>query len=516
MRLTTATLLLTVVPGFSATLPLFFFPNTGQADSSVQYIVQTPDLSARFRRDAALFQVAGQHVGVRFVDANPDVTIEGVEPLAAKISFFLGRGDWKTDVPSYARIVYRELYKGVALSYSSGPQLKSEFVIAPRADPGLIRLEYSEPVRIDAAGNLIAGGTFREAAPEIYQQIGGNRVKIAGRYHVFDAHRIGFEIGAYDRSTPLVIDPVISYCTLLGGSSPTAITGLAVDSSDNLYVTGWTSALDFPIDGAVQAVNAGGVDAIVAKLNAAGTALIYATYIGGRSTDQGAAIAVDSLGQAYVTGFTSSSNFPLVSSNRGAIGGSTTAFALKLNAAGNTLLYSGYIGGTNYEVGTAIAVDGNGNAYLAGNTESSNFPTLNPTQAAIGGAIDAFITKLNSAGAITFSTFLGGGGNENAGGIAVDSLGDIYVAGGTFSTNFPVVLPLQHTNAGGQDAFLTKISYTGTVAFSTYFGGSGGSTESPEEASAVALDSAGNAYLAGVTNSTNFPVSTGAFPDARL
>jgi hypothetical protein len=387
-------------------------------------------------------------------------------------------------------------------------------VIAPRADPGLIRLEYSEPVEIDAAGNLIAGGTFREATPEIYQQIGGNRVKIAGRYHVFDAHRIGFEIGAYDRSTPLVIDPVISYCTLLGGSSPTAITGLAVDSSDNLYVTGWTSALDFPIDGAVQAVNAGGVDAIVAKLNAAGTALIYATYIGGRSTDQGAAIAVDSLGQAYVTGFTSSSNFPLVSSNRGAIGGSTTAFALKLNAAGNTLLYSGYIGGTNYEVGTAIAVDGNGNAYIAGNTESSNFPTLNPTQAAIGGAIDAFITKLNSAGAITFSTFLGGGGNENAGGIAVDSLGDIYVAGGTFSTNFPVVLPLQHTNAGGQDAFLTKISYTGTVAFSTYFGGSGGSTESPEEASAVALDSAGNAYLAGVTNSTNFPVSTGAFQTA--
>ena len=229
-------------------------------------------------------------------------------------------------------------------------------------------------------------------------------MNIGGRYRILDAHTVGFEIGAYDASVPLVIDPTITYCTYLGGSGTTAITGVAVDSSDNLYVTGWTAALNFPIDNAVDASNQGGVDVIVAKLNAAGTALIYATYIGGRSNDQGAAIAVDSLGQAYVTGETSSSNFPLVSSNRSGIGGTTTAFALKLNAAGNTLLYSGYLGGTVYDVGSAIARS------IQILTRMSQGPhnrqtirtLLNPTQAAFGGGVDVFITKLNSTGAITF------------------------------------------------------------------------------------------------------------------
>ena len=518
MRLITATLFLAIMPGFSATLPLFFFPNTGQADGNVQFIVQTPDLSARFRPDAAVFQVHGEQMGVRFINANPDVSIEGLVPLAAKLNFFLGQANWKTNVPSYSKIVYRSLYAGIDMTYGeTGRQIESEFLVAPFADPALIRLEYTQPVSVDAAGNLIAGAAeniLREATPEIYQQIGAARVKVAGRYRIFDSHTIGFEIGAYDHSAPLVIDPVISYCTYLGGSSPTDITGLALDSSANLYLTGWTAALNFPIVGAVQAANQGGDDVIVAKMNAAGTALVYATYIGGRGDDQGAAIAVDSLGQAYVTGFTTSTNFPLVLSNRNVIGGSTTAFALKLNAVGNSLLYSGYLGGTNYDVGVAIAVDSSQNAYIAGNTQSTNFPTLNPTQAAIGGGQDAFITKLSSAVVITFSTFLGGSGNEVAGGIAVDSLGDIFITGGTLSTNFPVLLPLQAANAGGQDAFLTKIGYAGAVTFSTYFGGSGGSSQSPEQANAIALDSAGNSYITGVTDSTNFPVSTGAFQTA--
>jgi hypothetical protein len=515
MRLITAMLFLASTPGFSAALPLFFFPNTGQTVRQAEFIVQTPDLSARFRADGVIFQVPGQHIGVRFVDANPGVAIGGLAPLAAKVNFFLGQAGWKTDIPSYSKIVYRGLYPGIDMTYGgTGRAIKSEFLVAPKADPRLIRLEYSDPVSVDAGGNLIAGDTFREAAPEIYQQIGAARVKVAGRYLVFGDHTIGFEIAAYDKSVPLVIDPVISYCTFLGGSSPTAINGVAVDSSANLYVTGWTSALDFPIAGAVDAANQGGVDIIVAKLNAAGTALVYATYIGGRGDDQGAAIAVDSLGQAYVTGFTSSTNFPLVSSNRGAIGGSTTAFALKLNAIGNALLYSGYLGGTNYEEGNAIAVDSSGNAYIAGDTQSTNFPTVNATQAAIGGGTDAFITKLNSAGAITFSTFLGGSGNDHAGGIAVDSLGNIFVAGGTFSANFPLLLPVQPTRGGGQDAFVTKIGFAGTIAFSTYLGGSAGSVGSPEQANAIALDSSGNAYIAGVTDSTNFPVSTGAFQTA--
>jgi len=507
-------LLLAIASGFSAAqpdrpLPLFFFPNTGQTDPSVQYIVQTPDLSARFRPDSAIFQAHRQQLGVRFVGANPGVSIGGLDPLPAKINFFLGNSGWKSGVPSFSKIVYHDLYRGIDMTYGgTGRQVKSEFLVAPGAKPSLIRLEYSELVSIDAQGELLVGADFREAAPEIYQQVGASRVKIPGRYRVLDANTVGFEIGAYDDSEPLIIDPTISYCTYLGGSGTTAITGVAVDSSANLYVTGWTAALNFPINGSVQASNQGGDDVIVAKLNPAGTALLYATYIGGRANDQGNAIAVDSLGQAYVTGLTSSSNFPLVLSNRAGIGGTTTAFALKLNATGNTLLYSGYLGGTIYDVGAAIAVDTNFNAYIAGTTESSNFPTLSATQPSLAGGTDVFITKLNSAGTITFSTYLGGSGNEEAGGIAVDSQGNIFIAGGTASANFPVVLPLQTALSGTQDAFVTKITFANAVAFSTYLGGSGGS---PQQASAIALDSAGNPYITGVTTSSNFPVTTGAF-----
>jgi hypothetical protein len=512
MRFTLATLFLAVVPGLSAQLPLFFFPNTGQADASVRYIVQTPDLSARFGAGEAIFQVHQQQTAVRFAGANAAVSIVGREPLAARVNFFLGTAAWKTDVPTYAKVVYRDLYPGIDLSYGgTGQQVKSEFLAAAGADPGLIRLEYSERVSLDAEGNLRAGDLFREGAPEIFQVIGGKNVKIAGRYRLLDQYTVGFEIGPYNRSLPLVIDPTISYCSYLGGSSTTAITGIALDPGANLYMTGWTDALNFPVDVPYQAVNAGGVDVFVAKLSAAGTGLLYATYIGGRSDDKGAAIAVDNLGQAYVTGSTTSTNFPLVSSNRSTLGGSTTAFVLKLSAAGNTLLYSGYLGGTTWEAGTAIAVDSSYNAYVAGDTQSANFPTKNGTQPTFGGNTDAFITKLNPAGRYAFSTFLGGAGIEHAGGIAVDSAGDIFVAGGTSSANFPVVSAVQGSLAGTQNAFVAKISAAGTVAFSTYLGGSGGTLQ---QANAIALDSAGNPYIAGVTNSANFPVSSAAFQNA--
>lgn len=517
MRFSLTMLFLTVTPGFSAhqpdrPLPLFFFPNTGQADASVLYIVQTPDLSARFRPGEAVFQVHHQQTAVRFLGANPNVSIGAMDPLPAKINFFLGRSAWKTDVPSYSKIIYRGLYPGIDMTYGgTGRQVKSEFLVAPGADPSLIRLEYSESLSLDERGDLISGDLFREAAPEIYQQIGARRVKIPGHYRLLDAHTVSFELSPYDHSRPLVIDPTISYCSYLGGSSITAITGVAVDSSANLYVTGWTEALNFPVNGAYQAVNKGGVDVIVAKLSAAGTGLLYATYIGGAADDKGAAIAVDNLGQAYVTGSTSSSNFPLVSSNRATRGGSTAAFALKLNASGNILLYSGYLGGTTYEVGTAIAVDSSYNAYIAGDTQSANFPTKNATQPVIGGGFDAFVTKLNSSGGYAFSTFLGGAGNEHAGGIAVDSLGDIFVAGGTASPNFPVQSPIQASLAGTQNAFVARFNFNNTVGFSTYLGGSGSTLQ---QANAIALDSAGNPYIAGVTSSVNFPVTAGAFQPA--
>jgi hypothetical protein len=291
-----------------------------------------------------------------------------------------------------------------------------------------------------------------------------------------------------------------------------AVTALALDASGNLYAAGWTEAIDFPVSNAIQAVNRGGVDAFVFKLNAAGNTLLYATYIGGRGDDRAAGIAVDSAGQIYLAGSTASTNFPLVSSIRPALGGTRDAFAVKLNAIGNLMVYSTYLGGSGFDAATAIAVDAAGNAYIAGDTQSTDFPLSNPVQSVFGGKTDAFVTRLTPAGAISFSTYLGGNNDEHVGGVAVDASGGIYLAGGTLSANFPVAAALQAANGGSQDAFVTKISTSpAQLVYSTYLGGTGGQIGTPEQANAIAVDSAGSAYVAGVTNSANFPVTAGAF-----
>ncbi|HTD42934.1 MAG TPA: SBBP repeat-containing protein, partial [Bryobacteraceae bacterium] len=479
-------------------------------------------MRAAFASDSATFRIHGEQIKVRFEKANRGVTLEGLEPLAAKANFFLGQDphEWHTGVPTFQKILYRDLYPGIDLTYGgTQDRIKSEFMVAPGADPRVIRLEYSRTLSIAtelsiaANGDLIARSAWselRERAPEIFQETTAGRVRVAGRYRLVDDHTAGFDVDSYDMSLPLVIDPVISYSTYLGGTGIGAVTGLALDSGGNLYVTGWTEALDFPIVGATQAVNRGGVDVFVAKFNPTGTALVYATYIGGAGDDRGAAIAVDSSGQAYVTGSTASSNFPLAAAIRTGLGGSKTAFVLKLNAVGNTLLYSTYMGGSNWDAGNAIAVDGAANAYVAGDTQSADFPVLSAAQSTIGGGMDAFLVKLTSTGGLSLSTFLGGSGNEHAGGVAVDGFGNVYVAGGTYSTNYPVVAPIQGVNGGGQDAFVTKINAAGnSILYSTYLGGNGAGTS--EQANAVAADSSGNAYVTGVTNSSNFPVTSGAY-----
>jgi Beta-propeller repeat len=531
MRALIGILLLAVAPGMAETgrsIPLFFFPNVfadllpngGQANPSIRFIAETPEFRAAFRADSVTVQIHGSPIRIRFAESNADVAMEGSELLPGTANFLIGNSprNWKQGIPTYHKILYRGLYPGVDLTYSAfGPRLKSEFTVAPGADPGRILLEYegADRVSIDLSGRLVVTAgpmEMREEAPAIYQESAHGRVPVEGRYRLAGPLKVGFEIGNYDPSRPLVIDPVISYCTYLGGSAMGAVTSVAVDGAGNVYAAGWTEALNFPIAGAVQAENRGGVDAFVAKLNVAGTAFDYATYIGGQGDDRAAGIAVDSLGQAYVAGSTSSTNFPLVSPLQSKLAGGRTAFALKLNPAGSSLVYSTYLGGSNYDLGNAIAVDGSGNAYIAGDTMSADFPVLHAAQSTLGGETNAFVTKLTPAGAISFSTFLGGAGSDHAGGIAVDGSGNSYVAGGTFSANFPIVGAIQATNAGGQNAFITKIDAAGSAfVYSTYLGGSGGNSAAPEQANAIAVDASGNAYVAGVTNSTNFPVTSGAF-----
>lgn len=509
-------------------IPLFFFPNTfpdtlpngRQVAPSIRFIAETPEFRAAFRADSVTVQTHGSSIRVHFAGSSADVTMEGAELLPGKVNFLIGDNsrNWKPGIPTYHKVLYRGLYQGVDLTYGGiGQRLKSEFTVASGADPGRIALEYegADGVGIDSDGRLVVTAglmELREEAPAMYQESAHGRIPVEGRYRLTGPFRVGFEIGEYDPSKPLVIDPVISYCTYLGGGAMGSVTSLAADGTGSVYAAGWTEALNFPIDGAFQVANGGGVDAFVAKLNATGTTLDYATYIGGRGDDRAAGIAVDSLGQAYVTGATSSPNFPLVSALRSTLTGSRTAFVLKLNAAGSALLYSTYLGGSNYDLGNAIAVDASGNAYIAGDTMSTDFPVLHAAQGALGGQMDSFVTKLTPAGAIAFSTFLGGAGNEHSGGIAVDGSGNSYVAGGTFSADFPVVGAIQGTNGGGQDAFITKIDAAGSaLVYSTYLGGSGGTAGAPEQANAIAVDASGSAYVAGVTNSANFPATAGAF-----
>jgi hypothetical protein len=407
---------ITLAADTERSLPIFFIPNAGQTDPALRYVAQTRNMFAGFAVDSAVFRIHENELRVHFAGANPSVAIQGLDAMAARANFLIGDdpAGWHTGVPTYRGVVYRNLYPGIDMSYTgSGPKLKSEFVVAPGANPSQIGLEYpdADRVSVGANGDLMVGigtGTgvaeLHEQAPTAYQEVDGVRHPIEAGYRILRGDTVVFDLADYDVTRPLIIDPVISYSTYLGGTAQSTVTALAVDASGNLYAAGWTEAIDFPVSNAIQAVNGGGVDAFVFKLNAAGSTLLYATYIGGRGDDRAAGIAVDSSGQIYIAGSTASANFPLAAAVRSTLGGPRDAFALKLNAIGNLLVYSTYLGGTGYDAATAIAVDTGGNAYIAGDTQSTDFPLLNPVQSAFGGKTDAFVTRLTPAGAISFST----------------------------------------------------------------------------------------------------------------
>ncbi len=391
----------------------------------------------------------------------------------------------------------------------------------PGADPAAIQWRYqgAGPARLDADGGLavsVAGGQWREQKPVLYQEAGRRREPVQGAFRLAGGGQAGFTTGAYDRARTLIIDPVVSYSSYLGGSGADSARAIAVDAAGNAYIAGYTDSSNFPMAGPLQSRNAGGVDAFVAKLNAAGSALIYCTYLGGRWDDRAFGIGVDSAGNAYLSGWTYSVDFPTTSGARQrALGGGRDGFVAKLNPSGNALLYSTLLGGSGYDSANAIAVDAAGNAYVAGDTYSTNFPVLNAYQGSNRGRQDAFVSKLNPAGsALLWSTYLGGYGDEGASALTVDAAGNVYLTGGTTSTNFPTYHALQSANAGGQDAFVSAISAGGqTLVFSTYLGGSGGVVGANETGTAIQRDASGAVYVAGLTSSTNFPTA-GAFQPA--
>jgi hypothetical protein len=447
---------------------------------------------------------------IRLVGANPAPQLTGFDDLPGKANYFIGNDakKWRTDVPTYAKVKYHAVYPGVDLVYYGNQrQLEHDFIVAPGADPRLIslRLEGAKKLSLDLRGDLVLktqNGEIRLQKPVIYQEVDGVRQEIAGGYRLEGENLVGFEVATYDVTKTLVVDPTLVYSTYLGGSGTDVAYGIAVDSAGHAYVTGYTSSANFPTESAFQGTSAGNYDAFVTKLSPTGNALVYSTYLGGNGIDIAKGIAVDSAGNAYVTGYTSSANFPTKNPFQGHGAGSSDAFVTKLSPTGNALVYSTYLGGSAGDFANGIVVDSTGNAYVTGYTYSTNFPTKNPFQGVSGGYIDAFVTKLSPTGsALIYSTYLGGSNADYANGIALDSAGNAYVTGYTVSTNFPTKNPFQGTIAGGYDAFVTKLSPTGSaLVYSTYLGGN-----SDDYAYGIAVDSSRNAYVAGATASTNFP-----------
>ena len=511
-------------------IPLSFEANRGQADDAVDFLARGAGYALFLKPSEATLVLSRRQANspsrvlrMRLVGADAGARAAGAGELEGKVNYLVGDdpSKWRTGVETFGSVSYAGVYPGVDLVYYGNQrQLEYDFRVAPGADPRAVslRFEGADKVELDAAGDLLLSmgeAVVRQPKPFVYQEVAGARRAVEGGYALGADGRVGFALGEYDRSQTLVIDPVIVYSTYLGGTGQEQANGVAVDSAGNAYLAGFTTSTDFPTANAFQAANGGFQDAFVTKLNAAGTALVYSTYFGGGAQEQARGLAIDSAGNAYITGVTGSTNFPTANAVQATKGATNEdAFLTKLNAAGTALVYSTYLGGGNSsEFGQAVAVDSAGNAYVTGVTFSTDFPTLNPIQAAFGGgSVDAFLTKFNAAGnALVYSTYLGGSNNDTGFGVAADSAGNAYVVGETASTNFPTANAIQAANAGGRDAFVAKVNAAGSAfVFSTYLGGSG----DIDVAQAVAVDAAGNTYVAGQTNSTNFPTAN-AFQGAN-
>ncbi len=529
-------------------LPMSFEVNRGQADSRVKFLARGSSYKLLLTSTEAVLSLgrAAEHtkrersgparmesvVRMKVLAANADARVEGLDRLPGTTNYFLGSDPkrWRTGVPSYAAVKLRDVYPGVDLVYhGAARELEFDFVLAPGADPRTIRLAFDGASRIslDDHADLVLrtpGGDVVLRRPVVWQEMKGAKKEIAGRYTVKSSNEVGFEVSGYDATAPLVIDPVLIYSTSLGNTVATRGLGIAVDSDGNAYVTGKTASTNFPItQGALQRTLGGGAsdDVFVAKLNAAGTALMYSTYLGGTGGEEGTGIAVDAAGNAYVTGVTESTNFPTTpGAFQTASGGGVNAFVAKLNPLGTALVYSTYLGGRGGALAAGIAVDAGGSAYVTG-VAKAGFPTTPEAfQSTFGGGGpfgegDAFVTKLDPAGkALAYSTYLGGPGEDEGLGIALDSAGNAYVTGRTDSTNFPVTPSAFLTVGGGRPfedgyAFVTKLNPRGTaLVYSTYLASLFDYT-----ALGIAVDSAGNAYVAGNASEirNNLVTTSGAF-----
>ncbi|MGO9088384.1 MAG: SBBP repeat-containing protein [Candidatus Sulfotelmatobacter sp.] len=539
-------------------LPLTFEINQGQSGPEVKFLSRGAGYTAFLTTGGMMLSlrasefVAGSgsvnsHTGgsvtVQFalIGANQNPIVVSEDPQPGRVNYFFGNDPtkWHTNVPTFGRVRYKNVYPGIdLLYYGNHRQLEYDFEVQSGSDPRRIQFEIrgARQIELDPEGNLVlrlGSGEIHFQSPAVYQESKGQRTPVGGAYVMTDPTHIAFQVADYDSNKPLVIDPALVYSTYLGGSGIDQATGIAVDTSGSVYVSGYTTSVDFPL-ATPGTLPKNAYHVFVAKLDPAGANLIYADYIGGNGEDYGVALVLDGANEVYVTGSTASSNFPVVKAYQPQQPGPYAGFLTKVSADGSSLLYSTYLGGNTFDQPTGIAIDSFGQVHVAGYTASQNFPVANAyqstasaNQAGIYGNY-GFLTKFSVDGSsLVYSTYLAGNSTCASGScwpapdnaisaLALDANGNAYVAGTTNTYNFPVTpasfLPNNSTQQDASVGFVSKFTSAGSLSYSTYFYPASGN---PIGAiGAIAVDGSGSAYITGAAESDGtFPITSTSICD---
>ncbi|MBP1928148.1 PKD repeat protein [Methanolinea mesophila] len=521
-------------------LPLLFIQNQGQAPDDVKYHASAAGHTISFMPDRIVLRAIvnegetprDTEISMSFPGASAAPEITGLDPQPGDANFYLDNDPsrWREGVPIFGSIEYCQLYPGIDLRYrGTEGVLKREFIVAPGADPDRIAIAYDgiQGLALNEDGSLAITtplGVLTEEAPIAYQDVDGSRVPVSVSYRLINDRTVGFTIGEYDPSLPLVIDPTLIYSSFFGASGSTYIHRVRVDGNDNIWIAGRTSANDLPVQNPNQGYVSGN-DGFVAELNPQGTSVLYLTYIGGGAEDSIQGLDLDTSGNVYICGATSSDNFPLQSPIMDTRNAQSAGFVTKLDPTGlpgSQLIYSTYLGhnGTspsyNYTTVNAIGADTSGNAWISGYTMSETLPvTPDAEQPNKAGGCDSFVGKIAADGSLQYLTYLGGSADDGdssaaAGyssfkpmGLGLDSAGNVYIAGYTKSSDFPVVNAYDSTYGGGTtaDIFVAKYNSSGGKVYATYIGGS-----NLDKANDIAVDAGGSVYIAGTTYSNDIPV----------